>query len=347
MFRRVDRAGWTRVKNPRRNHHAQAAANLVVKERHRIFARADAVQKWLGQKKFTVSRWLLRPDDGAHLHVQSAAHRLGSAVGAAPVRHHKTGKLPFAFEQAVDEIVVVGAMFAAKFRVGAHHGPDVRLLDGGLERRQINFAQRAFVKVHVDGLASTFLVVADEMFDARGHAIRLQSLDIIHSHPGVQVGILAEVFVNPPAQRRPRDVHDRRQHHVLVARPRLAADHVAVSCGQIRVPSGTQGAQHRQPGGVIVGAADRIPRIRPDVLAHAVRAVIHPAAGNAQTRHGCGGKFGIGVDDGNFFLQRHPRKQIVHARLDGLLGIEIERLVLRTGNRNRWPCQRKTDRAGP
>ena len=138
-------------------------------------------------------------------------------------------------------------------------------------------------------------------------------------------GSSPKVFVNPPAEWRARDVNNRREDDVLVPRPRFLAEHVAVSRRQVHVPGGTQGAQRRHPGRIIVGASGGVPRVRPDVLAHAVRAVVNPAARDAQPRNGGGGEFGIGMDLRNLLLQRHATQQVFDAFLDGLVGVEIER----------------------
>jgi len=56
-----------------------------------------------------------------------------------------------------------------------------------------------------------------------------------------------------------------------------------------------------------------------------VRAVINPAARDAQPRNGGGGEFRVGVDLRNLLLQRHATQQVFDAFLDGLIGVEIER----------------------
>ena len=60
-------------------------------------------------------------------------------------------------------------------------------------------------------------------------------------------------------------------------------------------------------------------------VAHAVRAVVNPAARDAQPRNGGGGEFRVGVDLRNLLLQRHATQQVFDAFLDGLVGVEIER----------------------
>ena len=96
---------------------------------------------------------------------------------------------------------------------------------------------------------------------------------------------------------------------------------------KVGIPRRGETDARRHGGGKIIRAPGRIPGVRPDVFAHAMRPIVQPAARDGQPRNRGGGEFGIRVNQRNLFRQRQPRQQIVHACFDGLTGIEIPRRV--------------------
>jgi hypothetical protein len=86
--------------------------------------------------------------------------------GGGPIRDDQTLKTPVALENVVDQKFIFGAMLAAEFVVGAHHGQYAALLHGRFEGGEINLAQGAIVHLDVDREAVGLLIVGGEMFDA-------------------------------------------------------------------------------------------------------------------------------------------------------------------------------------
>src|SRR5581483_1881675 len=176
---------------------------------------------------------------------------------------------------------ILATVISAQLVVRAHDAQHVRFLHGRLESRQINFAQRALIQLNVDRTAVKLLVVAGEVFYARGDAFALDALDVRYRHARREERVFAHVFEVPSVEWRALNVHAGAEHDVLSARPRFFADGLAIGEAQIRVPGGSQGDAHGQRGGEIVGVAHRLPGVGANVLAHAVGAVRHPPAGDA------------------------------------------------------------------
>ena len=68
--------------------------------------------------------------------------------------------------RAVDEIIRI------------HDGADVRLFDGGLERRQINLMQRALLNDRIGVVPEEFRIVRKKMFDRCADAFLLHADDV-------------------------------------------------------------------------------------------------------------------------------------------------------------------------
>lgn len=148
--------------------------------------------------------------------------------------------------------------------------------------------------------------------------------NVADAHLRGEERVFAEVFKIPPAKRCAQDVNARTEHDVLAARPRLLANGFTFAEAEIGIPARGQTNAGGHGGGEIIRATGRRPGVRPDVLAHAMRAVIEPAARDAETRNRGRGEFGIRVDEGNLLLQRQPRKQIIHAHFERLRDIKVK-----------------------
>ena len=77
-----------------------------------------------------------------HLPVQARQRRLGSAVGAQPVRHHGAVEAPFAAQHVGQQPGVLAAVGAVEAVVGAHDHPHAGLGHCRLKRHEIQLAQR-------------------------------------------------------------------------------------------------------------------------------------------------------------------------------------------------------------
>jgi hypothetical protein len=186
--------------------------------------------------------------------------------------------MSFLLEDLVDQVVVLARVGAVDVVVGAHHGAGVRLLDRGLEVRQVDLAQRALVDLLVDEhpvaldrrrperLARSagvrqrrgaLLVVGGEVLDVGDHALRLQPADPADRHLGIEVRVLAVGLKGAPAQRRAHDVDRRPEDDVVALVAGLVADHRAVGDGQPAVEGRGERHRDRHRGRLALARADR------------------------------------------------------------------------------------------
>ncbi len=96
---------------------------------------------------------------------------------------------------AVDEIIRV------------HECPDVRLFHGSLERRQVDFAERALVDIRAHPMPVVFLIVSCVMLHRCHDPLTLNPLNVRDHHPARQVGIFTIVFEVATAHWRAIDIH--------------------------------------------------------------------------------------------------------------------------------------------
>ena len=91
-------------------------------------------------------------------------------------------------------ILVAAGERAIDAVVGAHDRGDVGLADGSVEWRHIDLVQRLVVDVR----AAAVGVVAHIVLDLRHHMLRLNALDLGHTHLRGEEWILAEGVVPAP-----------------------------------------------------------------------------------------------------------------------------------------------------
>jgi len=180
------------------------------------------------------------------------------------------------------------------------------------------------------------------MLGAGSHLLRLHAADVADGHSRRQEWVFAHILEIAPTKGRPLDIQAGSEQDVLAAMERFAPDRRAVSGSRFRIPGCGQRYQRWHAGGKIIRASRGIPCIRTNIFAHAVRAVRHPAAGNAQTRNGRGGEFGIPMEQRDFFLKGQPLQQVFDARFFGLSHIEVSRALFSALGRK--GCERGCER---
>ena len=161
--------------------------------------------------------------------------------------------------------------------------------------------------------------------------MRLHGADVFNDQTRGEPGVLAQIFGVPAVQGCAHEVHARPEHDVLAALQRLLTDHLTVGLRGLGIPRGGQGDPHRETGREVIRAPGGIPAVRIDVLAHAVRPVGHPAPGKAEAQDRRRGELRVTVHEGDLFLERQAREQVLHARLDRLRRVEIGRPFLHPG----------------
>ncbi len=129
--------------------------------------------------------------------------------------------------------------------VGGHDRPRPLLPHDRLERRQVELAQRPLPDPHVDRVALGLGVVRDEVLDRRPHAAGLQPAHVGAADPGGQQRILREALEVAPGERRPVQVHGRREEDVDALAPALPRQQRADPLDQPGVPRRRQRRRRR------------------------------------------------------------------------------------------------------
>ena len=205
----------------------------------------------------------------------------------AVVAQHVAREGPVVAQDRLEQVLVLARVLAVQAVVGAHDRADVRLVDGRLEGRKVDLAERALVDHHIDGVAvaehahperhalrcrpHAFLVIGGEVLHVGDHALALRALDPGDGHAAGQPRILAVAFEGPAAERRPHDVDRGREDDVVALALGFVADRRAVARGEGRIPGR--------------GEADGRGHRRRHAGAHAHRAVGVVDGGQIDARH--------------------------------------------------------------
>ena len=204
---------------------------------------------------------------------------------AAPVGDYNTVELPVAFEDVVEQILVVAALLTFVLVVSAHNRPSLSFGNGSMEGGKVDFVERTVVDNDVDVSAPAFLVVQCIMLNASSHAVGLHGFYVRNHHARSEVGVFAEIFEVASVERRAVDVATGSEQDVFVAIARLFADSAAVEVRHLLVPSGSQASKSGQSRAGVVGPSGAAPLIPNHFLSDAVRPVGSPVFGDAEARH--------------------------------------------------------------
>ncbi len=198
-----------------------------------------------------------------------AHHRRRRRLRREPVRDHHAVEAPLAAQDVGEQARVLGAVRAGEAVVGGHHRPRAGLAHGGLERCEIDLAQRALVHLGAGAMAFPLDVVGDEVLDAGADAMRLEPTHERDGESRRKLRVLRVALEVATADRRALDVHRRREQHARALRERLLGERAGDAFDQRGVPGG---AERR--------AAREARRAGPAADAGAARAV--RAVGHAQ-----------------------------------------------------------------
>ena len=183
-----------------------------------------------------------------HLHIEPGEQRLGRAVRAEPVADDEAVEAPLVAQQLGQQPVVLAAERAVEAVVAGHDHAHVGPADGGLERDEVQLAQRAFVDLRGDRHPLELGVVADEVLDARGHTLGLQPADVGDGELRRQDRILAVALEVAPADRGAVQVHRRGEHDVGALGVRLPPERPTNLLDELRIPGRTEGGAARERG---------------------------------------------------------------------------------------------------
>ena len=276
------------------------------------------------------------------------SRRAGAQLGhGSPVALDEPVKAPLALEDPVHQVVVAAARDAID-GVERAHGRVRAGVDRGLERRQVEVPQPLLGQVgRVVVTAALRLAVGREMLGAGHQLVRravvgpLDRLDPRSRQHRVQVRILAGGLSDPAPARLVRDVDHRRIGLLEPDHGRLARAVLVVVERHLRIEARTGAERDREDGTETVdgveGEQDR--DLQPRLLHGDALQLPDPhRIGHAQDRAEPLAHFRLGdqevrqqLDLLQLLLKRHPRQQVAHPRLDGLVGrlpSGLERLLV-------------------
>ena len=327
MFGRIERPERFLRIHRRAENQPQHPAGLVVERGRRSLALAQHVEIGSGQIVVVIGvagspaqTVGPRPE----LHVETVLGGLLRVVDAAPVGDDHPVERPVAFENVVQQILVVAAMLALIFIVGAHDRPGTALLDGRLEGRKVNLVQRPVTDLNVDAVAVHLLIIQREVLHAGGDAVLLHLPDIGNDHPRGEEGVLAHILEIAAVERRAVDVHAGAQQDVFLAVAGLLADGFAVEGRHFGIPRRSETRQGREGRAGVVRPAGLLPLVPQHLGADAVRTVGAPHLGNAQARNSRRREFRLRVEDGDLLFEGHARKGVLDTFFNRLRFVEVD-----------------------
>lgn len=327
MLRRAERPEGFAAVHRRAEDQAQHAAGLVVELPSTHLAPAEQFEVGIRQVVIAVGIGrapvqAVRPC--AELHVEPLEDGLARIVHAAPVGDDHAVERPVALEDVVQQVLVVAAMLALVFIVGAHDGPGTALLHRSLEGREVDLVQGTVVDHHVDLMAPQLLVVHGKVLHAGGNPVLLYPLHVRHDHAGRQEGVFAHILEVAPVQGRTVDIDPGAQQHVLIPVTRLLADGFAVEGRHFGVPRRGEARQRGECRARVVRPAGLIPLVPQDLGADAVRAVGAPHFGDAQPRDARRREFRLRMQQPDLLFERHPRKSVLDTLFKRLRLVQID-----------------------
>ena len=241
---------------------------------------------------------------GAEVSARRAGHReVGARVGGF---HGLARTGPVRDDAAQEAEVVLDDVKQARVGTGvrtvdlvcAGHDAEHAGIDGGLETRQIYFAQRAFADDLVHLVTIELLVVADEVFRVRDHALVLRPAHERRRQPGVQQRVFRKILEVPAVERVADDVDRRRLEQVRFTRARLRRHRARHALDQFRFKG------RRLPGDGGEKRADaRLIAAAPVVHDHGPDAETVDRGGPPVAR---GFALDVAVAQLDLLLQRHP-----------------------------------------
>ena len=196
---------------------------------------------------------IVRAVSPRHLQVLTGADA-GNPVGVgAPIGHDQPLEAPLGAQDVGEQPRVLRAVHAVEPVVGRHDRRRLAASHGGLERAQIQLAQRRRVDDRIDHHAVGLLVVDRKVLQRGAHPLALHAVDPGDRQLAGEQRILGEVLEVAAGGRVALQVDRRAEHHSDAFCHRLASDRPPHLRHQLRVPGGGQGAAGRETGGRFAG----------------------------------------------------------------------------------------------
>lgn len=247
-----------------------------------------------------------------HRDVETALDGGLGGAGGHPVGDVVAVEAPFAAQDLVHEVVVLGHRRAVDRVVRGHDAPGVGVLDDVLEGCQVQLAQGAFGDQVVHREAVRLGVVGDEVLDGGAHAALLYAPHVPGADASRQVRVLAVGLEVAAAQRGAVEVDGGGEQHVHALAAGLLGEQHACPAGEFGVPGGGEGGRGGQGDRRVVGA----PAHTPD----ADRAVGHHEGGQADLGEGGQGPHVLAGQEPGLGVQAEPGQRRLDGRLAGQVG---------------------------
>ena len=166
-------------------------------------------------------------------------------MDGAPVGHDEARIAPVAFQDLVQEPVVLAGIDSVDLVVGAHDRAGATLLDPDLESEEVRLSRRRRIDPGVEHDAVGLLIVEGEVLDRRNDVTALRPGDHCPRHEAGDQRVFGKILENAPAARIPDEVRRAAEQDVESPAPGLGADRSALAPREREVPAGGQ----RQVGG--------------------------------------------------------------------------------------------------
>ena len=189
---------------------------------------------------------VVHPLRAGHFQLQPGRHALDAVVHRAPVGHDEAFETPRIAQDVGQQRAVFAGVVAVDPVVAAHDRPRLGLLDGGLERGQVDFVQGALVDAAVHRKAARLLIVGGKVLDACADALALHAADEPCGQLPGQIGVFGIIFKIAAAQRAALDIDGGSQQHLHTLGACFAPQRRAHAAGQRRVKRGRRRAPCRE-----------------------------------------------------------------------------------------------------
>ena len=260
----------------------QNAAHFVVQFAFRIFPFTNESLVGISQIIVVVSIGLSHGQSigpCTKFQVQSVFDSLFCIVSATPIGDNHAIELPIAFQNLIEQNVVVAVVLIAIEVVSSHDTPSMTLCNRCTESRKIDFMERTIVNYYVHLMSKILIIVQCIVLDACCNTFRLQALNVWHYHAGSQPRVFSHIFKVATIERCAIDIHAWTQNHGLVAIKCFFPQTLTIEPCHLRIPCCSQARQGRESYAGVVGLSCLFPLIPKHVGTHTVRSIVSPEVG--------------------------------------------------------------------
>ena len=323
---------------------SQDAADLLVNNRHRhlaflyefleIVAEMVVIKGELLATNITIARC-------SHLDVKTSCSSLPRVGHSIPVTDKTAVPSPFFLQYAIEQLVILAAMYVFPQIIATHDRIYMRLLDSTLKGGKVYLTHSTFGDVYINREAVCLLVVEDKMLQAACYAILLHRQDIWHDHLASQQGVFTHVFEGTTVERCAGDIDTRAQHDIFSAIGKLLADAGTIEAREVTVPCCSKTRQRRKGNAEVIGPSGSLPFIPHQFFTNTMRTIVHIELADTKTRNTSRGELTLGMKYLNLLVKSHATKSIFDTFLNRSLGIKINLCVEGKGSHQKRGREQK------